>query len=135
MPPVNIGDVFAITFQKIDHPKYCIITGITSSGAFTYSVFINSRADFIARAKPHLLPLQIKITQNKNRFLSHDSFVGCDHFEKLSLQQLENLSENGFCRYLGNIDPDDLAIIRDTIINSGLLSPEELQYYFQIPIE
>lgn len=135
MPPVNIGDVFAITFQKIDHPKYCIITGITSSGTFTYSVFINSSTDFIARVKPHLLPLQIKITQNKNRFLSHDSFVGCDHSEILSLQQLENLYENGFCRYLGNLDPGDLDIIKDTIINSDLLSPEELQYYFQIPIK
>jgi hypothetical protein len=134
MSSVNIGDVFAITFEKIDHPKYCIITGITSEGTYTYSVFINSSIDFIARVKPHLLPLQIKITQNKNRFLSHDSFVGCEHYEIISQTQLNNLYQNKFCRCLGSLDPDDLVKIKDTIVNSELLSPEELQYYFQIPI-
>lgn len=135
MPLVNIGDVFAITFQHIDHDKYCIITGKTELGTYLYSVFINTSTDYIAREKPHLLPFQIKILQNKNRFLSHDSYVGCDSYNKFTEEQLQNLTANGFCRFLGSIDANDLHIIQQTIINGGLLSPEELQYYFQIPIQ
>lgn len=134
MPPVNIGDVFAITFEKIDHDKYCIITGITTSGSYVYTVFINSSIDFISKKKPHLLPFQIPITQTKNRFLSHDSYVGCDYYETFSDIQLQNLHTNGYCRFLGNLDGNDLNVVQQTIINGGLLSPEELQYYFQIPI-
>lgn len=135
MPPISIGDVFAITFQNIDHDKYCIITGKTELGTFIYSVFINTGIDYISREKPHLLPFQIKILQNDNRFLSHDSYVGCDHYEIFSEQQLQNLHNNGSCRFLGTVNANDLVLVRETIINGGLLSPEELQYYFQIPIE
>lgn len=134
MPPVSIGDVYAITFQNINHPKYCLITGITTTGTFIYTVFINSSIEFIKNKKPHLLPFQIKIAQNSNRFLSHDSYVGCDHCEIFSETQINNLHTNGFCRFLGTLDAVDLLSIKDKIINGGLLSPEELQYYFQIPI-
>lgn len=134
MNPVNIGDVYAISFNGIAHDKYCIVTGISSLGTYIYSVFINTSIDFIKNNKPHLLPLQIKITQNKNRFLKYDSYVGCEHNKVFTNEQLKDLTANGYCRSLGKIDIDDLKTIKETIINSELLSPEELLLYFQIPI-
>ncbi|RZK22677.1 MAG: hypothetical protein EOO43_09355 [Flavobacterium sp.] len=135
MPPIELGDVFAVQFEGIDHDKYIVVVGITELGSFICSAFINSKIhQFIIDKRPHLVRLHIPITQNNNRFLSHDSFIGCDDCKKVSVEKMNNLFAAGMCRPLGKLNSDDFAAVRAAVIDSDLLSPEELQYYFQIPI-
>ena len=135
MPLVTIGDVYAVSFDGIDHDKYIVIVGMTELGTFICAPFINSKINqYIIDKKPHLIPLHIPITQNKNRFLSHDSFVGCDDHNVIPSQKLIDLQTNGMCRFLGTLDKNDFYNVRQALVNSELLSPEELQYYFQIQI-
>lgn len=132
---VELGDVYAVQFEGIDHDKYIVIVGITQLGTFVCSTFINSKIhQFIINKRPHLVPFHIPILQNNNRFLSHDSFVGCDDCKKVSVEKLTNLHNLGMCRYLGKLDSHDFANVRNAVISSELLSPEELHYYFQIPM-
>ncbi|MBF4515213.1 hypothetical protein IRZ71_02620 [Flavobacterium sp. ANB] len=131
----TIGEVYAVSFQHIDHDKYIVIVGVTLLGTYVCAPFINSKINqFIINKKPHLVSLHIPITQNKNRFLSHDSFVACDEHNAISVQKLNDLEGNGMCRFLGILDAGDLVVVKDAFVNSGLLTAEELYYYFQIPI-
>ena len=135
MPPVCLGDVFAIKFDHIDHEKYVVIAGITESGSYICTVFINSVIhEYIINHKPHLVPFHVVITQNKNRFLRYNSFIGCDYHKFISIQSLQNSYDLGLCRLLGQLDGDDFIRMKCAIIDTGLLSAEEQQYYFQIPI-
>jgi hypothetical protein len=133
---INIGDVLGVKYEHIDHEKYMVVVGMTELGTFICAVFINSEIHkFIIHKRPHLIPLHVKITQNKNQFLKYDSFVGCDDYKKLSIQNLQDLHDVGKCRYIAKLDSDDFKNIKEAVVNSELLSAEELQYYFQIPID
>ena len=127
------GDVFATDFVKVDdHEKYFIIAGLSPEKTYTCTVFINSRIHPSILRKPEILKLQIPITQRKNFFLDHDSFVCCSDFTPITLNKLQQLKKQEKCRVLGTLHQDDLVIVINAIVNSGLLTPDELRLYFQV---
>lgn len=126
------GDVFATDFKDIDHQKYFIIVGLLLEKTYTCTVFINTRIHPSILNKKEIASLQIPITKSKNHFLHHDSFVCCSDYNPINFEKIESLKKDGLCRILGTLDENDLEIVTKTIINSGLLSPEELKLYFQV---
>lgn len=127
------GDVFATDFIKVDdHEKYFIIVGLSPEKTYTCTVFINSRIHPSILRKPEILKLQIPITKNRNIFLDHDSFVCCSDFTPINFDKLQHLKNQGKCRALGTLHQDDLQIVIKTIVDSGLLTPDELRLYFQL---
>ncbi|MDR1121210.1 MAG: hypothetical protein LBM08_09865 [Dysgonamonadaceae bacterium] len=123
---VSVGDVFIKNFDKIDHPKYFIVAGISGDRINLCAVYINSNIPDFIYSNKKLLKLQVNIKGRKYDFLRHDSFVSCNTQIKASIDKL--ISD---CKYLGKIDEEDLGNIRQTIINSNLLTKNELKLYFQ----
>ena len=127
------GDVFATDFVKVnDHEKYFIIAGLSPEKTYTCTVFINSRIHPSIFRKPEISKLQIPITKSNNFFLDHDSFVCCSDFTPITFEKLQQLKKQAKCRVLGTLHQDDLVIVINTIVNSGLLTPDELRLYFQV---
>ena len=124
------GDVFLGKFEGIDHKKYFIISGLSQDKIFICTVFINSNIpDFIYK-KQELLNLQVPIKGAKYDFLKHDSFVACNAQLKLNFSDFSAWIENKTCNYNGKLDMEDLNNIQMTLINSGLLTQNEIEIYF-----
>ena len=127
------GDVFATDFAKVDdHQKYFIVVGLSPEKTYTCTVFINSRIHPSILRKSEIANLQIPITKIKNTFLNHDSFVCCSDYTLINFEKIEHLKNEGKCRVLGTLHEEDLNIVTKTIIDSGLLTPDELKLYFQV---
>jgi hypothetical protein len=123
---VSIGDVFIGNFDGIDHPKYFVVAGMCENRINLCAVYINSNIPGFMYAKQKLLNLQVNIRGDKYSFLRHDSFVSCNNQIFTTADKLIK-----DCRYAGKIDEEDLTNIRCTIVNSGLLTRNELSLYFQ----
>lgn len=125
------GDVFAADFLKVeDHEKYFIVVGLSSNKTYTCTVFINSKIHPSILKKPEIAKLQVPISKIKNSFLHHDSFVCCSDYTPINFEKIENLINEGKCRVLGVLHEEDLKRITTAIIDSGLLTPDELKLYF-----
>ncbi|MDI6050923.1 hypothetical protein QLS31_13890 [Flavobacterium sp. XS2P24] len=125
------GDVFISDFEGIDHLKMFIVIGISKNTVLTCSVFINSEVHpFIARNQ-ELLSLQIPILKSDNPFLNHDSYASCNSPIKSSTTNIQNKITDKSCRVIGKICEKDVTTITATLVNSGVLSPEEIELYFR----
>jgi hypothetical protein len=124
------GNVFVGKFKGIDHKKFFIITGITSEKICFCSVYINSKIPRHIYINETLLNLQVNIKGAKYSFLKHDSFVSCNNIFKYNVSDLTEWVNNGVCKFVGDIDNEDLSNITTTIINSGLLTEKEIESFF-----
>lgn len=128
---LSLGDVFLLSgIEGIDHSKFFIVTAISGNRLFTLSVYINTNIPIFIMAKQELLDLQVPITKFNNKFLSHDSFVGCHNPFSIRLDKIRAKIKDKTCKVIGSIHQDDLQNIRETIVNSGLLTPKDLNTFF-----
>jgi len=118
------GSVFAGKFNGIDHEKYFIVAGISQDNVYCCSVFINSNIPPFIYNNRSLLDLQVNIKGSKYDFLHYDSFAACNSIQRHFVDDIAH------CRYLGQIDTEDLNNITKTVINSGLLAQKEIDQYF-----
>jgi hypothetical protein len=125
------GSVFAGKFDNIEHEKYFIVAGLSYDKVYVCSVYINSNIPNFIKSNQKLLNLQVPIKGNKYDFLTHLSFVSCNNPLKYMSNEIKLWFANGKCRYIGQIDKDDLNNITDTIIASGLLTQKEMDIYFK----
>jgi hypothetical protein len=123
---VSIGDVFIRNFDKIDHPKFFVVAGMSGDKINLCAVYINSNIPDSIYSKRKLLDLQVNIKECKYDFLRHDSFVSCN----MPINTTANKLISG-CKYVGRIDGEDLINVRQTIIKSNILTKNELMLYFQ----
>lgn len=124
------GTVLLGEFTGIEHKKFFIVIGLSKDKLYLCSVYINSSIpDFIYK-KQELLNLQVPIKRSKYDFLKYDSFVSCNTQLKYEFADLKNWIDNGKCRYIGDIDNEDLNNITSTLIESGLLTQKEIILYF-----
>ncbi len=126
------GDIFLNKFEAINHPKFFIITGIAADKIFACAVYINSEIHPSLYRKQELLELQIPIRKNNYNFLSYDSFVCCSTPLYINSDNIFDWIETGSCKVVAKLVPDDLTTITNAIINSGLLSEEEIELYFTL---
>lgn len=126
------GDIFLNQFEGIDHPKFFIIAGIAADKIFTCAVYINSEIHPSLFRKQELLELQIPIKKANYPFLKYDSFVCCSTTLYINSTNIFNWIENKSYKVIDKLTTNDLTTITNTIINSGLLTEEEIELYFTL---
>jgi hypothetical protein len=128
---VTKGSVFLNQFNiPEDHKKFFIVAGHSPDKIMTCSVYINSNIHPVILKNQFLLNLQVNIKGNKYSFLRHDSFVCCSTPLFIATQNIMEWINKNQCTYIGNIDDEDLGNIIQTLIQSGLLTEEEIELYF-----
>ena len=124
------GNVFLGEFKGIEHKKFFIIIGLSKDKLCLCSVYINSSIPNFILNKQELLNLQVPIKGAKYDFLKYDSFVSCNTQLKYEFKDIKNWIDSGICQYIGEIDNDDLNNITSTLVESGLLTQNEINLYF-----
>ncbi len=125
------GAVFLNKFDDIVHPKFFIVVGLSHDKVFTCSVYINSNIPLAIMNKQALLDLQVPIKGSKYSFLNHDSFVCCSTPLPIETENIQKwINEDNSCSIKGQLDNEDLENVKTTLINSGLLSDDEIDMCF-----
>jgi hypothetical protein len=128
---VTKGSVFLNQFNTPkDHKKFFIVAGHSSDKIMTCSVYINSNIHPAILKNQFLLNLQVNIKGHKYSFLRHDSFVCCSTPLFIATENIMSWMNSNQCTYIGSIDDEDLGNIIQTLIQSGLLTEEEIELYF-----
>lgn len=120
------GSVFLGPMPGVDHLKFYIIAGISGNRLCICSVVINSNINQFILKRPHLLKHQLEISPDKYSFLSHVSYINCATPFKLN----SNIFANSDMKYVGILDKTDLQEVRRHIIDSGMLTAEEIEMFF-----
>jgi hypothetical protein len=94
-------------------------------------VYINSNIHPAILKNQPLPDLQVPIKGIKYSFLKHDSFICCSTPLFITADNIIKWINRNKCRYIGCIDNEDLENITDTLINSGLLTGEEIELFFR----
>jgi len=127
---IKQGDVFLKNFEEADHPKFFIVAGVCEHNIYLCSVFLNSNIHPALFAKQNLLNLQVPLKKDMNPFLKYDSFANCAYPIQTETEKIADEIIKGTCKVIGSIHKDDLNNIQESLINSGLLSEEEIELYF-----
>lgn len=127
---IKQGDVFLKNFEEADHPKFFIVAGVCDENIYLCSVFINSNIPPALFAKQNLLNLQVPLKKDLNPFLKYDSFANCAYPIQTETEKIADELIHGTCKTIGTVNNDDLNNIQYSLINSGLLSEEEIELYF-----
>lgn len=123
---ISPGAVFLGPFANIDHDKFLIVVGVSKDKIMVCSAIINSNINQYIRKRPHLLSLQIELKEVDYDFLSHDSYVNCAQPLKASFNHFMNESQ----QYCGMLNSTDLSSVQQNIINSGVLTADEINLFF-----
>lgn len=126
---LKTGDVFLKKFEEAAHQKLFIIAGVSTKKVFLCSVFINSEIHPSIKSKPNIVALQVPLLKSRNSFLSHDSFANCTYPIPHEVEKLIDEISKGDCKTIGSIHNQDLIFIRKALVNSGLLTEEEIELY------
>lgn len=129
---LKAGDVFLKKFNEADHKKFFIIAGISEKNVFICSVFINSEIHPAVQTKPNILRLHIPLLKSKNSFLKHDSYANCAYPIHSDSAQITKGIIELTCKVVGSVHEQDLDSIQNALIDSGLLSEEQIELYFKI---
>jgi hypothetical protein len=125
------GAVFLNQFDiPADHKKFFIVAGHSPDKVISCSVYINSNISPVILRNQTLLNLQVNIKGIKYSFLKHDSFACCSTPLFIKTENIMKWINNNKCKYIGCIDNEDIENITDTLINSGLLTDEEIELFF-----
>lgn len=117
------GTVLLGEMEGVDHLKFFVVAGVSNDRVCVCSVVINSVINPFIMRRPHLLSRQVLILNEKYSFLSHDSYVNC-------AQPLKGTSDffKGYKR-VGQLTVDDIQLVREEIVQSGMLTANELKIY------
>jgi hypothetical protein len=117
---VEVGNVFRINMDEADgikpklgdssRNKYFVALGFDSAGNVYGGVIFNSHIN--QNLSPCLKDYHMPITHTKYNFLTHKCFVDCSRLKTANPSKLVK------GRYLGNIDEEDLALIKATVCSS-----------------
>ena len=116
------GAVFIGPWEEIDHDKFIVIAGVTQDKVLACMVLINSRINPYIMRRQKMLDCQVYVKSENYDFLSHDSFVNC------AQPMIGNTTHfvGDEYKYCGLLDESDLVSVRQSIVESGLLTDEEI---------
>jgi hypothetical protein len=117
---IKIGNVFRINMDETDgikpklgdssRNKYFIVLGFDSDGNVYGGVIFNSHIN--PSLAPDIKDYHMPVAHTKYKFLTHKCFVDCS---KLKLAKPGKLMKG---QYLGDIDDEDLELIKETVKSS-----------------
>ncbi|MBQ6771233.1 MAG: hypothetical protein IJP44_09700 [Bacteroidales bacterium] len=119
------GAVFIGPWEEIDHDKFIVIAGVTQDKVLACTVLINSRINPYIMRRQKMLDCQVYVKSENYDFLSHDSFVNC------AQPMIGNTTHfvGDEYKYCGLLDESDLVLVRQSIVESGLLTDEEIEKF------
>lgn len=117
------GTVLLGEMAGVNHLKFYVVAAVSENHVCVCSVIINSKINPFIQKRPHLLARQVKVLAENYVFLSHDSYINCAQPWKIEADYFD-----GFKR-VGLLNEEDLTLVRQEIINSGMLSEEEREIY------
>ena len=120
------GAVFLGPWADVDHEKFLIVAGVDKDRILVCSVMINSHINQYIMKRPKLLACQLELKEADYDFLSHDSYVNCAQPIKASFSHFQNDE----LKYCGLLSDTDLCNVQQQIINSGVLTKEEIVSFF-----
>ena len=116
------GAVFIGSWEDVDHDKFIVIAGVTNDKILACTVLINSRINPYIMRRQKMLDCQVYVKSEDYDFLSHDSFVNC---AQPMIGTTAHFVGDEY-KYCGLLNEQDLALVRHSIVESGLLTDEEI---------
>lgn len=123
---VTPGSVFLGPWADINHEKFLIVAGVDKERILVCSVMINSQINQYIMKRPKMLACQLELKEAEYTFLSHDSYVNCAQPIKANFTHFLNNE----LKYCGLLKEDDLRLVQQQIIASGVLTAEEITRFF-----
>ncbi len=117
------GTVLLGEMAGVDHLKFYVVAAVSENHICICSVIINSQINPFIQKRPRLLARQVQILASNYSFLSHDSYVNCAQPWKGESDYFTDFKR------VGQLNEDDLRLVRQEIINSGMLNEEERMLY------
>lgn len=124
---ISAGAVFIGPWGNIDHEKFIVVAGVDENSVLVCTVLINSRINQYIIKRPKLHACQVEIKANDYEFLSHDSYINCAQPLKAKFEHFKS-DEYKYC---GLLSDNDLMQVKKNIINSGVLTEEEINMFFE----
>lgn len=124
------GDIFINQFEGIDHEKFFIVAGLSGDKIFSCSIYINSDIHPSIERKPALKVLQVPLMMKNYGFLKHNSYACCSTPLPMETEKIHHWMQQGTCKVISSLNETDLGYVTSAIVNSGLLSEEEIELYF-----
>lgn len=124
---IQPGAVFLGKWDGVDHEKFIVIAGVSEDRIVVCTVLINSNINPYIMRRQKMFDCQHYIKASNYGFLSHDSFVNCAQPVK---GRVESFLEDGY-KYCGILNDEDTLCVKDYIVNSGVLSKEDIQLFFK----
>ncbi|MBR0178707.1 MAG: hypothetical protein IJQ11_14935 [Bacteroidales bacterium] len=119
------GAVFIGPWEEIDHDKFIVIAGVTHDKVLACTVLINSRINPYIMRRQKMLDCQVYVKSESYNFLSHDSFVNC---AQPMIGSAAHFVGDEY-KYCGLLNEPDLVQVRQSIVESGLLTDEEIESF------
>ncbi|MDR1022590.1 MAG: hypothetical protein LBL94_04890 [Prevotellaceae bacterium] len=128
---IEAGNVFRVNMDKADgvtpkqgdssRNKYFVVLGFDGAGSAYGGVIFNSRIN--QNLAPSVRDYHMPVSRAKYGFLSHDSFVDCSSLKTANPAKLLK------GQYLGDVDEDDLSLIKSTVKSSPKETEERLALF------
>jgi hypothetical protein len=123
---ISAGAVFLGPWGDIDHEKFIVVAGIAEDKVLVCSVLINSRINQYIQKRPEMLACQVEVKAEDYDFLSNNSYINCAQPIKA---KYEHFKDNEL-KYCGMLSNDLLLLVQQRIVDSGLLTDEEVVSFF-----
>lgn len=120
------GSVFLGPWNDIDHEKFIVVAGVAKDKLLVCSVLINSLINQYIQRRPRMLACQVEVKAEDYDFLSHNSYINCAQPIKAKYEHFKNEE----LKYCGMLSPTLLLMVQQRIIESGLLTEEEIISFF-----
>ena len=123
---ISPGSVFLGPWDNIDHEKFIVVAGVAKDKVLVCSVLINSLINQYIQRRPRMLACQVEVKAEDYDFLSHNSYINCAQPIKAKYEHFKNEE----LKYCGMLTDELLMQVRQAIIDSDLLTNEEIEQFF-----
>ena len=124
---LKIGSVIKADVKDTTPPKTkrFIIVGIDNANILLATVYINSEINPNIFNTRYLKDLQYNLEKKDREYLDHDSYVDCSNLKIKKVDEIIRILKNSPLAYLGELNDEDLNMVKEKIKNSRTISIKE----------
>ena len=121
---IKVGCVIKTHVRDISNPKEkrFIIIGISQEKALAATIFINSEINPNKFPTTELKNLHLFFNSSGREYLIHDSYVDCSSLYERPIETLKKILISDINSYLGEVNDEDINLIKNTIKKSKTVS-------------